>query len=167
MDTLKRYVPGFAALRRTLAVLSALSLTGIADATPLPFQSLLVGGHSAITHTAIFLVGNEEEWQALWAAHSGTDTPAPPRPEVDFTHYTVIAFFAGTRGHLDHSVRIRKVDRLGGPLHLVVEQTFPAGPDCILLPATSEPYEMVLISNSTFVREVDFELNLKPQPCSP
>jgi hypothetical protein len=56
---------------------------------------------------------------------------------------------------------------VGGPLHLVVEETFLAGPDCIVLPATSEPYDMVLISNSIFVREVDFELTLKPQPCRP
>lgn len=142
-------------------------IAGIAHATPVAFESLLAGNESAIEHTGIFLVRDDEAWRALWAAHMSGHDPPDSQPRVDFARHTVIAFFAGRRGTQDHRVRIRKLERVGATLHLVVVETYLDGPDCIVLPATSEPFDMVVISSDMYGREVDFELILEPQRCDP
>jgi uncharacterized membrane protein len=80
------------------------------------------GASSRIVERRRTVVRTDTEWQALWAAHAGTTSPAPP---VDFTSRIVAAVFAGERPSPGYDVEIVDSRREGARLTFVVDERRP------------------------------------------
>lgn len=67
-------------------------------------------GYQSATGTVI---DDSEQWNNLWQLHTCNEEPRLPAPQVDFTHYSVIAVFAGEKPTSGYSVEILSVETRG------------------------------------------------------
>lgn len=80
------------------------------------------GEHSRVVQPRQTIIRSDEEWRALWAAHSGPDVPEPP---VDFGSRMVAAVFAGERPSPGYGISIAGARRENGGYVLLVSERQP------------------------------------------
>jgi uncharacterized membrane protein len=101
--------------------------------------TVAAGDGSLIVRPRQALVRNDDEWRALWAAHRGPETAAPP---IDFTTEMVAAAFLGERPTPGYSVEIvsRASEDAGIALDVV---THPPPPGQIAAQIVTSPFQIV------------------------
>jgi hypothetical protein len=120
-----------------MALLLALQAT-------LPMTTIARGANSQIMDARQAVVQNENEWRALWRDHAG-DAPAPPA--VDFTRFTVVGLFAGSRPSAGYSVEITSVTTRNGETILEYVERQPAA-DAITAQVITSPFHIVRIAKT-------------------
>jgi uncharacterized membrane protein len=88
-----------------------------------PLTTIAEGGDSGISTARRTVVRDGTAWTALWAAHAGPASMAPP---IDFTSRLVAAVFAGERPSPGHSIRIAAARADADTLTLTVREQPPA-----------------------------------------
>jgi uncharacterized membrane protein len=84
--------------------------------------TLAKGDASGIVDPHRTVVRDSQTWQALWSAHAGPATAAPP---VDFGRSMVLAAFAGERPNPGYSVEIVEPRHIGASLVVTVNEAQP------------------------------------------
>lgn len=104
-----------------------------------PLTTVAAGDGSLIVRPRQVLVRNDDEWRALWAAHMGPETAAPP---VDFTTEIVAGAFLGECPTPGYSVEIvaRGSEDAGVTLDPVTHQPPPGQ---IAAQIVTSPFQIV------------------------
>ena len=147
-----------------LALIAAVCMAAD-SARSVAFRSFLQDWNSAIDHTAVFFVRDQQEWESLWKKHSANREPAPNFPAVNFDDSFVIAFFAGARPSSGYEVAIRRINENPGKFSLEVEEKQP-GRDCIVLTVITHPSNFVTIPRRVGSWAFDFTLSRKETRCT-
>jgi hypothetical protein len=113
---------------------------GGAQAT-VPFTTIAAGTMSRIAAPRDVVVRSTPEWQALWSAHAGDDSPAPA---VDFSTEIVVGIFAGGQPTAGITLAISSVTRSSDSISLVYEIRRPP-PDAISAQVLTYPFQIVRI----------------------
>lgn len=104
-------------------------------------RTIAQGDGSGIVRAGRTLVRDAAQWRALWAAHAGPDSPAPP---VDFSSDMVAAAFAGERPQPGFRIEIARARRDGHILTLAVGEHSPA-PGTVAAQILVTPFHIVLL----------------------
>ena len=97
------------------------------------------GERSRIVQSRQAIVRSEDEWRALWAAHSGPEVLEPP---VDFQARMIAAVFAGERPTPGFEIAITGARRDGAGLVLLVEERQPVE-GTLSAQVTTAPFHIV------------------------
>jgi len=97
------------------------------------------GERSRITQSRQAIVRSQDEWRALWAAHSGPDVPEPP---IDFESRMVAAVFAGERPTPGFGIAIIGARRDGAGHVLLVDERRPVE-GTLSAQVTTAPFHIV------------------------
>lgn len=73
------------------------------------FQTLGIGTQSGCARAAKMLITDAKEWRRVWKVHTANLKPAPPLPNVDWSHQAVIALLGGQER--DASIQINQIVR--------------------------------------------------------
>lgn len=115
-----------------------------------PVHTVARGDGSRIASPRCVVARDGSEWGALWAAHSGPDTP---EPAVDFETRMVAAVFAGERPTPGFDVAITGSRREGSGLVLLVDETQPRA-DSVAAQLITSPFHIVTLPR--FDGQVEF-----------
>jgi hypothetical protein len=110
----------------------------------LPMTTIARGANSQIMDARQPVVQNENEWRALWREHAG-DASAPPA--VDFTRFTVVGLFVGSRSSAGYSVEITSAAARNGETILEYVERQPAA-DAITAQVITSPFHIVRIAKT-------------------
>jgi hypothetical protein len=146
-------------------LLTAPACIGADAGKSVAFRTFLQGWNSAIDHTAIVFVRDQQEWESLWSKHSGNREPAPDLPAINFADSFVIAFFAGPRGSSGYEVAITRINEHLGKLSLEVDEKYP-GRGCVALAVITRPFNFVTIPRRNGNWAFDFTLSRKETRCA-
>jgi len=149
----------------SLLLLIAPVCLGAASGKSVAFRSFLQGWNSAMDHTAVVFVRDQQEWESLWKKHSANREPAPKFPAINFADAFVIAFFAGPRGSSGYEVAIRRINEHPGKFSLEVEEKHP-GHGCMVLTTITSPFNFVTIPRRDGNWAFDFTLSRKETRCT-
>ncbi|WP_217349688.1 protease complex subunit PrcB family protein, partial [Meiothermus sp. PNK-Is4] len=99
------------------------------------------GASSAYTDSApqAFLATSASSFAQLWALATGNILPRPAAPEVNFSRYSIAAFFVGQKPTGGYGVRFVGATSSAGNWRITVELLQPA-PGTILTQALTSPY---------------------------
>jgi len=103
--------------------------------------TLAKGDASGIVDPHRTVVRDSQTWQALWSAHAGPATAAPP---VDFGTSMVLAAFAGERPTPGYSVEIVEPRQIGPSLVVTVNEAQPP-PGMIAAQIIVTPFHIVTL----------------------
>jgi len=114
------------------------------------------GGSSAIASFRTAVITSDADWKALWAQHQQNQVPPPPAPAVDFSRYTAVAVFEGSKPSSGYAVAITDIET--GPETITVnyrEQAPAAG--TVNATVMTQPYDIRLIPKTslpvTFIKQ--------------
>lgn len=125
------------------------------EVTSVPFKTVAQGTASGIREPKFVVIRHEQEWKALWAAHTGPVTPPAPLPAVDFATEMIVAVFAGERPSGGQGIVVETIEaeKRRGTLVVVYRQTPPGAASS---QALTQPFHMVKTETiegaATFVR---------------
>ena len=125
-----------------------------AEAGPVDFELILAGQHSRMDTAAVFLVDNQQDWEQIWQIAQGRIDPLPPVKEVDFTNYSVIAVFRGTKNSGGYSVEIGGIEKSANELKVNVVYRNSSGG--MVLPVVTSPYQIVRIPKGDYTLNVEY-----------
>lgn len=99
------------------------------------------GANSAYTGSApqAFLATSASSFAQIWALATGNILPRPAAPEVNFSQYSIAAFFVGQKPTGGYGVRFVSATSSAGTWRITVELLQPA-PGAILTQALTSPY---------------------------
>jgi hypothetical protein len=100
---------------------------------------------SGFTEAASMVVQDAAGWEALWSEIYAGRSPQPPRPEIDFGRYLVVARAMGPRPTGGYTVGITGMLRQGGQYVVQVREEAP-GPGCAVTLARTSPVDVVLVA---------------------
>jgi uncharacterized membrane protein len=105
----------------------------------LEIDTIAKGDGSRVVEPRRFVVRDPQSFAAVWSAHAGPDSPAPP---VDFDTRMVAAVFAGQRPTPGFEVGITGTRREGDALVVIVGETSP-DPSGVSAQVIVSPYHVV------------------------
>ena len=111
-----------------IALLLALQAT-------LPMTTIARGANSQIMDARQAVIQDDNDWRALWRDHAG----GAPAPAVDFTRFTVIGLFVGSRSSAGYSVEIRSVTTRNGETIVEYVERQPAADAITAASSPSQP----------------------------
>lgn len=149
----------------SLLLLIAPASMGADSGRSVAFSSFLQGWNSAMDHTAVVFVRDQQEWESLWKKHSGNEEPAAELPAINFADSFVIAFFAGPRGSSGYEVAIKHISEHPGKFSLEIEEKHP-GRGCVVLTSITSPFHFVTIPRRDKNWAFDFTLSRKETRCT-
>ena len=97
---------------------------------------------SGITEPADLLITSNEEWSRVWTAIYSNRTPAPTRPDIDFTREALVLSALGTSAGINNLIEnVQLFER--GVLVRVVKERYSER--CLVLTAMGQPVHVVRI----------------------
>ena len=127
-------------MKRAAALVAVIALTTSMAAAQTPMKTISKGDVSDQETPRQVVARTNDEWQAVWKAHSAT----APLPPVDFSTQMVVGVFLGSRPSAGYEVEITGTHTEGSGLVVEYTQTEPArgmmGAQMI-----TEPYHLVSI----------------------
>jgi hypothetical protein len=146
-------------------LLTASSAMAADSGNAVAFSSFLQGWNSALDHTAIVFVRDQQEWESLWEKHSGNRKPAPHLPAINFADSFVVAFFAGPRGSSGYEVKVKRIVEYPGKFSLEIEEKY-SGSGCVVLASMTSPFHFVTIPRRDKNWAFDFTLSRRETRCT-
>jgi hypothetical protein len=114
----------------------------------LPFEMLASGGNSQVHNSGVILINSDAELKRVWKLHAeNPDLRIRPaeRPVVDFSRYSVVAFFGGSSIACE-PYDIRRVVNYSDKV--VVEVDHPGqSHNCLCIAIGSTPYAFIRIAH--------------------
>lgn len=98
-----------------------------------PVKNLLGGGfntngtQSGIHRVRSMVITQKREFETLWKEHVGTQSGLGKTPDVDFSHYAVVAVFAGDQSATGYTLEIRSIKETSNTIDLFVDLVPPKG----------------------------------------
>lgn len=141
---------------RTALLVAALAVAGCENATdtgtdeslgrllvPEQVSTTVVREYlSGLTQPADLLITSNEEWSRIWAAIYSNRTPAPSRPEIDFTREALVLSALGTSPGINNLIEnVQLFER--GVLVRVVKERYSER--CLVSTAIGQPVHVVRI----------------------
>lgn len=109
------------------------------------FELVSKGPASGIDDRKQVVIKSESEFRAKFAEVNSIFYPQPEAPAVDFSKYTVIAVFQGTKNNGGYTIKIDKISYdEDGNVKVSVIETSP-GSNCVTTDAITHPYYIVKI----------------------
>ena len=97
---------------------------------------------SGITEPADLLITTSEEWSRIWAAIYSNRSPAPNRPDIDFTREALVLSALGSSPGINNLIEnVQLFER--GVLVRVVKERYSER--CLVLTAVGQPVHVVRI----------------------
>jgi len=97
---------------------------------------------SGITEPADLLITTSEEWSRIWAAIYSNRSPAPSRPDIDFTREALVLSALGSSPGINNLIEnVQLFER--GVLVRVVKERYSER--CLVLTAVGQPVHVVRI----------------------
>ena len=119
----------------------------------LGFEELGGGVTSGVTESGLYVLRDQEAFEALWRKHTRLQLPTPPTPLVDFDESMVVATFAGQKPSGGYSVRIEEVVRMPetaertSQVVVRTSETVP-GADAVTTMMVTSPFHMVRVKKA-------------------
>ncbi|MFM8330647.1 MAG: protease complex subunit PrcB family protein [Candidatus Methylumidiphilus sp.] len=130
--------------------------------SPASFLVIEQGTHSGIKTQRLDAIRDDAALRALWLAHRGGLSPAPPLPKVDFSKDMLIVAFAGQKSTGGYRLNVVGLGARRGRIQVDLSLTQP-GPDCLVAQTATQPFVMFKISRSR--KPVAFQLTAKTFSC--
>jgi len=109
------------------------------------FEPFLHGAHSGIHEPYELRIRNMDHFEQLWDNHTANMWPKPPRPEINFQNFDLIAVGLGNRPSSGFSAEIFKICILTDQkLGVFYKERIP-GPDCNVMHVITQPFDWVLV----------------------
>ncbi len=106
------------------------------------FETLLRGDQCGVEEARQIFVRDEDAWKDLWDEFTSIQTPADPRPMIDFSKHMVIGVFLGSRSSSGYGVEIVEVSSVGDALRVTSRVSEP-DPGGMMLTVITHPYHLV------------------------
>ncbi|HEX6966529.1 MAG TPA: protease complex subunit PrcB family protein [Gemmatimonadaceae bacterium] len=103
--------------------------------------------YSGIVDRVRTVIRDSSDWQGMWDRMVGSQSPAPPVPDVDFPQYMIVLAAMGTKPTGGYAISIDGVYRSGSYLYASVTETSP-GRNCVVTEAQTAPVDAVLVPRS-------------------
>lgn len=116
-------------------------------AAAMPLRELAKGHLSGIAESKNQVIKEQSEWEKYWAHHTGSASPAPKIPKVDFAKEMVIAATMGRQHTGGFSIEITRVEEKDGKLQITIKRTSPK-PGGITIQALTAPFCFVVVGKS-------------------
>jgi hypothetical protein len=122
---------------------------GFVDTAPvhMPFTSMDLSVHSAVTTPQTVVVRDAAAWAELWARHKRNILPPLPVPQVDFSRYMVIGVFIGTRPNGCYGTTVASVYRSGRKIHVTRIDREPVY-GIVCTQALTAPAHLIMVERS-------------------
>lgn len=126
---------------QTPALQDGETLPAVPDgATPQIFTTIAEASTSVsvIDQPERLVISTSQEWEAYWLRFSGSVSPTPPTPNVDFSAERVATAAMGSRSTGGFNISVREVSGDNEGIYVVVVETSP-GPSCLVTQAFTAP----------------------------
>jgi hypothetical protein len=97
---------------------------------------------SGITEPADQLITTRDEWARVWAAIYSNRTPAPARPDIDFSREALVLSALGTSNGINNLIEGVRIFERGVLVRLVKERYSER---CLVLTAVGQPVHVVRV----------------------
>lgn len=135
-----------------LAVIAAVSMLAACRSKPTGgegYRTLAKGYQTGLDSSASeHIARNAEEWRRLWEAHTSTQLPRPPAPEVDFSREMAVCVLSEQRPSGGYGIEVVGTRWTDDQLVIVVRTTEPAK-DAVVPMVITRPYHMVATPRTT------------------
>lgn len=105
---------------------------------------ILQRSYSGYSKPVRLLIDDDAAWAQAWTTLDISLSPSPPRPAVDFTHYSVIIAAQGSHGTGGFSIEVTRLAASRDFLYVEVTSTSP-GARCFTTQAFTEPVDVIRI----------------------
>jgi hypothetical protein len=119
--------------------------------------------YSGITTRERLIVRDATMWKQVWDRISGSMTPAPDPPQVDFAREMLIVAALGERPTGGYGIVVDSVET-GPDGFLVTVRTIAPGKGCVLTQALTQPVDIARVPRHE--GPVDFEDRAEVRDCS-
>jgi hypothetical protein len=103
--------------------------------------------YSGINAASYSVVKSQQDWEALWKAHTASVDPRPATPAVDFQKEFVVATFWGDKPSSGYTVDIVSAVANRDTITVTVRQKSPP-PGAPVLTVVTQPYDMVAVTRT-------------------
>lgn len=130
----------------------------------LSFESIENGMSLIITPTKnkTYIIEDNIDWKDLWDEVYGDQPQKPLLPQVDFTKYSIIAVFQGTKNTGGYTITITKIIEMENNLKIFVKDISPSK-NCMVIQSFTSPYHIVKIQRVD--KEVEFIIDKEIVNC--
>ncbi|HSH46524.1 MAG TPA: protease complex subunit PrcB family protein [Longimicrobiales bacterium] len=108
--------------------------------------------HTGFGNAERLVVEDPEEWASVWATWTGTITPTPPAPEVDFEEERVVVATMGTRPTGGYRIGVSGVERRPGETVVRLFTVAPGSGCAVTLALTAPAVAVAIPASSVAVR---------------
>ncbi|HEX2061775.1 MAG TPA: hypothetical protein VHK90_13635 [Thermoanaerobaculia bacterium] len=156
------------ALALSLALVLLASCNGESDPTspdgPVPFTEVAKQNSTGIRTRRAEIISRESRWIEVWDEITATQSPKPPRPQVNFETQILILAAYGETGDACRDVQIEKVDRRSGVLEVSILDK-RREPNCAACPAiVVQPVHVVSVARAA--TGASYTWRVTTQPCT-
>jgi hypothetical protein len=113
------------------------------------FQDVTPVVPSAIADRRLVVIRDVTAWDILWREHTGSISPAPTMPQINFSQNMVIGVFLGIRTNACRDVEITSISRHTHPERITVEfREIPILQSALCPSSNSSPAKLVVLPYS-------------------
>jgi hypothetical protein len=130
------------------APVSASPLVGAVQVTRFNSEPVAFTANSGLVESRRLVVRDADAWASTWAAVWRNMTPAPSRPDVDFSREMVIVAALGQRTSGGYDIVVDSATATESELVVHVRATSP-GASCFVTGALTQPVDIVRLPATT------------------
>lgn len=107
-----------------------------------PFETVFSGRHSGVYNQYFAVIRDSETFNEVWQRARARQYPTPAPPDVDFSHYLVIAVFLGEKRTGGYDISIAGLTRGWKGITATVRVQQP-GAGCNTTQALTQPFQII------------------------
>ncbi|MBI2564735.1 protease complex subunit PrcB family protein [Candidatus Woesearchaeota archaeon] len=127
-------------MKKTLLSLVLLASTSLSGCSKQYSLETISKGHFSLAEQKLeFVIKDAEKWKKHWRKYVDSENPAP---EIDFSNYSVVAVYSGTKSAGGYSIEIASISKSRFFVEVSVKETVPSI-DGIVIEIMMSPYHIV------------------------